>query len=130
MDTSTVGDERLRTQIDRFVAAYNAQDFAALGELLGPQARYQHHGQQFSAGDKQELLALMEQIAAGFPDRRFAEVRRVLPSGSHVVLEAVWTGTAAADMPGFASAGDVARLECCGIFAFDGEQIVAWDDFG
>ncbi|MGH9281806.1 MAG: nuclear transport factor 2 family protein [Acidimicrobiales bacterium] len=116
--------------VDEFVDAYNAQDFVRLQDVFSEDVYVIHHNRGVEAKSKQELFGLFEAFGAAFPDRRFHNQRRRLVDGDTVVVEHTWEGTAAADVPGFAAAGDVARLDLCTVITIRHGRVVEYHDYG
>lgn len=115
---------------DAFVAAYNAKDFARLGELISDDVYVVHHNRGVEAKGKQELMGLFEAYGAAFPDRRFSNERGRVAENDTVVVQHTWGGTAAADVPGWAEAGGVVSLDLCTVFTVRHNQLVEYHDYG
>jgi len=115
---------------DAFVEAYNACDFARLGDLISDDVHVVHHNRGVETKSKQELFGLFEAFGAAFPDRRFSNERRRVVDDGTVVVEHTWGGTAAADVPGFAEAGGIVSLDLCTVFTVRHGRLVEYHDYG
>ena len=115
---------------DAFVEAYNAKDFAKLGELIADDVYVVHHNRGVDAKSKKELFGLFSAFGVAFPDRRFHNERRRVVDGDTVVVQHTWGGTAAADVPGFADAGGVVQLDLCTVFTVRHGRLAEYHDYG
>lgn len=117
---------------DRLVAAYNAKDFVGFRKLIIPDLDFEHFNRNFAFKRLDGLMESIELFANTLvPDRRFEPPARVTVSGNVVVREAYYTGTAQADIPGFAPKGSKVRLKFCSVLRFDDRGIlVEWKDYG
>lgn len=117
---------------ERLIQAYNAKDFEAMEAMIAPDLDFAHFNRDFKMSSRSELLAVLRAFAASYvPDRRFEAPERVIVSGSIVVREAWYAGTAAVDLPGFGTAGEAFRLKFCSVMRFDDDDIlVEWKDHG
>jgi len=117
---------------NRLVDAYNAKDFATLEALMAPDLDFSHFNRDFAFRRREDLMAVLRTFAADLvPDRRFLVPERVTVAGPVVVREGFYTGTAAVDIPGFASAGGKIRLKFCSVLRFDHQGLlVEWKDYG
>jgi steroid delta-isomerase-like uncharacterized protein len=127
----TVSDVTTATGVfDAFVKAYNAKDFATLGELISDDVHVVHHNRGVESKTKQELFGLFDAFGAAFPDRRFSNERGRVVEGDTVVVEHTWGGTAAVDVPGFAEAGGIVSLDLCTVFTVRHGRLVEYHDYG
>ena len=117
---------------EKVIAAYNAQDFDALGPLLAEHLDFAHFNRNFVMKSREELLGVLRAFAADYaPDRRFEAAERISAVGDIVIREAWYAGTAAVDLPGFGAAGEAFRLKFCSVMRFDGAGVlVEWKDHG
>lgn len=115
---------------NRWIAAYNARDFATLRTLMTDDIHIEHHNRGVSLDGPAAMLAVMEQFGALLPDRRFHTVRRQFAAGDTVVTELTWEGTAATDIEGFAKKGEVVRLELACLWTMREGRIAAYHDYG
>lgn len=117
--------------VERLVSAYNHKDFNTLEALLAPNLDFAHFNRGFEFNDRGKVLEIIRHFAAELvPDRRMEEAVRVTVSGNIVVREAYYSGTAATDIPGFATAGHF-RLKFCSVFQLDDAGVILeWKDYG
>jgi hypothetical protein len=117
---------------DRLVDAYNEKDFGRLEQMIAAEIDFAHFNRDFAFTKREDLIAILLRFATELvPDRCFLPPERVTASGSTVVREAYYTGTAQVDLPGFASAGNRFKLKFCSVMRFDQHAIlVEWKDYG
>jgi hypothetical protein len=117
---------------NRLVDAYNTKDFATLEALMAPDLDFAHFNRDFAFRRREDLMAVLRTFAADLvPDRRFLAPERVTVAGPVVVREGFYTGTAAVDLPGFATAGGKIRLKFCSVMRFNDQGLlVEWKDYG
>jgi steroid delta-isomerase-like uncharacterized protein len=123
------GEQALAVAED-FIAAYNAKDFQTLERVLASDLVMRHHNRDVELIGAESALSTMHSFESAFPDRRFHSIRRRLAVGEHAIVEHTWEATATVDVPGFAAAGEVARMELCTVFTIRNGQIVEYDDYG
>ena len=118
--------------VERFLEAYNAQDFDAMQALLAPDVRFAHYNRNFAFDSSAELIATLRTFASDYvPDRVLGPALRTATVGHTVYREQLWTGTLATDLPGFGSAGDAISDRLCSVFTVgDGGTIVEYLDYG
>ena len=118
--------------VERYVEAYNAQDWAALEEVFAPDLHFEHVGRGFSFDTSAELIATLKTFAAEYlPDRSFGEATRRSVDGSTVYREHLWSGTLATDLEGFGKAGDRIADRLCAVFTVNGDgRIAEYLDYG
>lgn len=118
---------------EAMVAAYNAQDFAAMEKQIAPDVDFAHFNRNFVLTSRAELLGVLRQFASDcIPDRRFEPSERIFAVGDDTVVRIGWyAGTCAIDLDGFGKAGESFRLKFCSVLRFDAAgTIVEWKDFG
>jgi SnoaL-like domain len=117
---------------DRFVAAYNAKDFGAMGSMVVPNLDFSHFNRDFTFDNWAGLAEVLHQFATTLvPDRHFLPAERVSVAGNLFFREGWWTGTATVDLPGFADAGGTIMLKFCTVMRFnDDGLLVEWKDHG
>jgi SnoaL-like domain len=117
---------------EALIAAYNAKDFDAMEAMIAPDIDFAHFNRDFVLTSRDELLGVLRQFARDFfVDRCFEPPERCVSSGNVAVREAWYTGTCAADLPGFGAAGETFRLKLCTVMRFDDNGIlVEWKDHG
>lgn len=117
---------------ERLIEAYNRKDFDALEAMIAPDLDFAHYNRDFILSSRDALLDVLRNFASTYvPDRRFEPVERVTTSGSIVVREGWYAGTAAVDLPGFGAAGEAFRLKFCSVMRFDDNDVlVEWKDHG
>lgn len=113
-----------------FVEAYNAGDDAAMLALCAPDIHVIHHNRSVEVTGREAFAALLAGFKAAFPDKRFVERRAEHADGDTAIIAHTWTGTAVADVPGFAASGEVARLELCTLYTVRGGLIGDYHDYG
>jgi ketosteroid isomerase-like protein len=117
--------------VDAFLAAYNAGDLDAVGELLHDDVRVVHYGTPFDITGRD---AVIESFARSrdvtWSQRAFLPRRRTTAQDDRVVLEHAWAGTAAVDVPDRAKAGEVVHIELCSVFTIRDGRIAAYDEWG
>lgn len=117
--------------VERFMDAYNAQDFDTMEACLAPDLDFQHYNRGFSFSSAAELIATLRTFAAEYiPDRILGPALRVNTAGEVVYREQLWTGILAADLPGFGSAGDPVNERLCTVFTVRNGRIVEYYDYG
>jgi steroid delta-isomerase-like uncharacterized protein len=115
---------------NRFIAAYNAKDFATLRRLMTEDIHVEHHNRGFSLDGPDAVLDVMNRFAELVPDRRFHSVRCQFSDGQRVVTQIVWEATAVADVPGFAKKGEPIRLDLACIWTIREGRISDYHDYG
>jgi ketosteroid isomerase-like protein len=117
---------------EAMIAAYNAQDFAAMKRQIAPDVDFAHFNRNFVLTSRDELLGVLRQFASDFfVERRFEPAERVIASGDSVVRIGWYAGTCAVDLEGFGKAGETFRFKFCSVLRFDDQGvIVEWKDFG
>jgi hypothetical protein len=73
---------------------------------------------------------LLGGFKAAFPDKRFVDRRAEHSDADTAIIAHTWTGTAVADVPGFAANGEVARLDLCTLYTVRDGVIVDYHDYG
>jgi hypothetical protein len=117
--------------VERYVEAYNAQDWAALEEVFAPDLHFEHVGRGFAFDSSADLIATLKTFAADYlPDRAFGEATRRTVDGDTVVREHLWSGTLATDLEGFGKKGDAIADRLCAVFTVAGGRIVEYLDYG
>ena len=118
--------------VERYVEAYNAQDWTALEEVFAPDLHFEHVGRGFSFDTSAELIATLKTFAAEYlPDRSFGEATRRSVDGNTVYREHLWSGTLATDLEGFGTAGDRIADRLCAVFTVNGDgRIAEYLDYG
>lgn len=122
----------LAEKSDQLVAAYNAQDFAAMAALMAPDLDFAHFNRNFVLHSCDALVEILKGFAATCaPDRHFEPAELVLEVGDTVIRQAWYAGTAAIDLPGFGAAGEAFRLKFCSFMRFGPDGLlIEWKDFG
>lgn len=115
---------------DQYIDAYNRIDFDALGELLADDVHIIHHNRGVEVDGKEAALALYQGYGGAFPDRAFTDRRDVLVDGETAIVRHTWGGTAAADVPGWATTGEKVSLALTTFLTFRGGRLVSYEDFG
>jgi steroid delta-isomerase-like uncharacterized protein len=116
--------------VDELIEAFNAPDFDALDALLADDIVFSHKNKGMEGSGKTQLLSNIRMMNDAFPGRTISATKRGAVVGDVVFREATWGGTAAADVPGFAKAGERAHLDTMTIFVIHGGRIHEWSDFG
>lgn len=117
---------------EAMIAAYNAQDFAAMESQIAADVDFAHFNRDFVITSRDALLDVLRQFARDcFTERRFEPAERVTAAGDIVVREGWYAGTCAIDLPGFGQAGESFRLKFCSVLRFDDKGIIVeWKDHG
>jgi hypothetical protein len=117
---------------EAMIAAYNAQDFAAMEGQIAAQVDFAHFNRNFALASRGELIGVLRQFASDFfTERHFEPAERMIVSGDTVVRIGWYVGTCAVDLEGFGKAGEAFRLKFCSVLRFDDAGvIVEWKDFG
>lgn len=116
---------------EAYIDAYNSKDMDALASMLTENVHIIHHNRGVEVTGRDNAVALYEGYGQAVPDRAFADRKRldVLADG-RVLIEHTWSGTAAADIPGWASSGEKLSLDICTFLTFDGDKVADYHDFG
>ncbi|MDQ0382955.1 nuclear transport factor 2 family protein [Amycolatopsis thermophila] len=115
---------------ERFVEAYNSGDRDRLLALCAEDIRVVHHNRGVDLSDKNAFGDIVKGFEAAFPDKHFEDRRARHTDGDSVVIEHTWVGTAQADVPGFATAGEVARIDLCSRYTVRDGLVVEYHDYG
>jgi predicted ester cyclase len=117
---------------EAMIAAYNAQDFAAMERQIVADVDFAHYNRNFFLTSRDELLGVLRQFASDFfLDRRFEPAERIVASGDTVVRIGWYAGTCAIDIDGFGKAGEGFRFKFCSVLRFNDDGIIVeWKDFG
>lgn len=116
--------------VEQFGSLYNAGDVEGMLALCADDITVIHHNRDIEVHGKEALAGLFNSFAQAFPDKRFLEPTAVITDGTNVVVEHTWTGTAAADVPGFANSGEVAKMDLSTRYTVKDGVIVEYHDFG
>lgn len=128
---NTVSVERLLFLTEELVAAYNARDFARLAGMLSPNLKFCHHNRGFAFDSRDDFIDVLRQFAGDIvPDRRLGPALRCVASGNVVLREQTWGGTARADIPGMARAGERFSIDLATVLVFKGEVVAEYHDYG
>jgi ketosteroid isomerase-like protein len=122
-------DEKLAV-VQRLIAAFNAPDFDELSDILADNIVFSHKNKGMEGSGKEKLLENIRLMNEAFPGRVIGETKRFAINGDVVFREGYWTGKAAHDVPGFATAGELAYLDTVTLLVIRGGQIHEWCDFG
>ncbi|GAB3392506.1 nuclear transport factor 2 family protein [Amycolatopsis echigonensis] len=115
---------------ERFVEAYNSGDRDALLALCAEDIHVEHHNRGVDLNDRDAFGDIIKGFEAAFPDKHFENRRALHSDGDTVVVEHTWVGTAQADVPGFATAGEVARIDLCSRYTVRDGLVVEYHDYG
>lgn len=117
---------------EKFVDAYNRQDFDAMSAVMAPDIDFAHFNRDFEMHSRDELVGTLKAFAAEyFVERKFEKPEKLLVDGNTVVRIAWYAGKAKVDLPGFGAAGEAFRLKFCSVMRFDDQGVlVEWKDFG
>ena len=117
--------------IEKAVEAYNEQDFDAYQEFFASDLRFVHHNRGFAFTDRDTFIKTLRMFAADLiPNRRLHPATRIFQSGSVVVREQEWGGTAISDVPGIASKGESFTLEFSTVYVFEADKVVEYHEYG
>jgi limonene-1,2-epoxide hydrolase len=130
MATETV-ETRAVDVVERFIVAYNAQDFDSLQRCLHTTLDFRHYNRGFSFTTATELVATLRTFAAEYlPDRKLGPAVRRNSVNDVVYREQHWTGTLTTDLPGFGAAGDSIDQRLCSVFIVRDGKIAEYYDYG
>ena len=115
---------------DTYIDAYNRKDLEAVVAMLASDVHIIHHNRGVEVTGPEAARALYEGYGAAFPDRAFTKRRDVLVNGDTVIVRHTWGGTAAADVPGWATTGDAVSLDVTTFLTFRDGVLVEYEDFG
>lgn len=115
---------------DAYVDAYNSADFDALSALLADDVHIIHHNRGVEVHGRDAALELFKGYGAAFPDRAFRDRTYSTIVDHQVLVQHTWGGTAAADVPGWASAGEKVALELTTFLHFKDGKLVEYHDYG
>ncbi len=115
---------------NRWIAAYNAKDFATLKSMMTDDIHIEHHNRGVNFNGPDTMLTVMNQFGELLPDRRFHSIRRQFAAGNQVVTELIWEATPTADIEGFAKKGEVIKLELACIWTVRDGKICDYHDYG
>ena len=111
--------------LDRFAAAWNAHDLAALMDCMAEDCAFHAAGGPEAEGRRHQGRAAVEAayaaIFAAYPDANWAPTRAPLLDGDTALTSWRFTGTAAG--------GARAEVDGCDILVFAGERIVLKDSY-
>lgn len=124
-------DHQLLDRALAVVAAWNAEDYDALSELIHERVVAIHQNRGVGAEGRDKMFATIEEMSKAFPDRSITETKRWAVSGRTVFRETTWQGTAAVDVPGFGKAGEHSSINVLSLMTFDEDgKLVEWCDYG
>lgn len=118
------------TVVDQFADAYNSGADDKLLSLCSEDILVVHHNRDITVNGKDAFGALLATFKEAFPDKHFENRRGRYVDGDKVIVEHTWTGTAAADVPGWARQGEVARLDLCTVYTVRDGLVVEYHDYG
>lgn len=116
---------------NRWIEAYNTQDYDTIRALCAPDIRMTHHNRDFAVVGPDPIVESMVAFEQVGPDKRFTEPRTQYVAGDTVITQQVWTFTAAVDVPVFdAKAGEVTALDLACIWTVRDGKVVEYHDYG
>lgn len=115
---------------ERFIEAYNSGDRDRLLALCAEDIHVVHHNRGVEFHDRNGFGDVIKGFEAAFPDKHFENRRAKHLDGDTVVVEHTWVGTAQADVPGFATAGEVAKIDLCSRYTVRDGLVVEYHDYG
>lgn len=118
------------TVVEQFAEAYNSGADDKVLALCSPEISVVHHNRDIVINGREAFAALLVNFKGAFPDKRFENQRGIYSDGDRVIVEHSWTGTAAADVPGWAQQGEVARLDLCTVYTVRDGLVVEYHDYG
>jgi predicted ester cyclase len=113
-----------------FIDAYNAGDDKAMLNVCADNIHVTHHNRGVLLRGRKAFGELLAGFKGAFPDKKFVDRRGVYVDGENVLVEHTWTGTAQADVPGFAQNGEKAQLDLCTRYTVRDGLIVEYHDYG
>lgn len=127
--TTTDKDDLLQFAED-YIDAYNSGDLERIGALLAEDVRLVHHNRGVDVQGKPAALELFETYGKLFPDKAFTNRRSIAQAGDRVFVEHTWGGKAAADVPGWAAAGETVSLDLGTFLTVRDGLLVEYNDYG
>jgi hypothetical protein len=117
---------------NRFMDAYNNQDFDTMASMMVPDIDFNHFNRDFPMNSRDALIDTLRTFAAQyFVERAFEKPEKLLVDGNTAVRVAWYGGIPKVDLPGFGDAGEKFRLKLCSVMRFNDEGLLAeWKDFG
>jgi ketosteroid isomerase-like protein len=125
LDAMSIDDPH-RALIERYLAAYNAFDVAAMMNLLHPDVSFENAAGgevTASAQGREEFRALAEHAATLFTSRR-QSIREYTPTATGAQVEIDYEGVLATDLGADLHAGQTLRLVGRSTFEFRNGRIV------
>lgn len=118
------------TVVERFVEAYNSGDREKLLQLCAEDIRVTHHNRGVDLKGRDAFGEILKSFEGAFPDKHFENRRAQHVDGNNVLVEHTWVGTAQTDVPGFAQAGEVVRIDICTRYTVRDGLVVEYHDYG
>jgi ketosteroid isomerase-like protein len=116
---------------NRWIEAYNAQDYDTIRELCDPKIHMEHHNRGFVIDGPDAVVETMNGFGAIAPDKRFAEPRVQHVAGDTVTTRQAFTFTPSVDIDVFgATAGEVFSVDLACIWTVRDGKIVEYHDYG
>jgi ketosteroid isomerase-like protein len=123
-----VRDDNVAT-VENYIEAYNAKDFQAVEKFFAPGFHMIHNNRGFDSVGVEPMMAAVRGMAEMAPDRRYAQVRRMMtPDDTTVVTQILYTGTQ--------QAGELLgptpeiSVELCSIWTISDGTITKLEDYG
>jgi steroid delta-isomerase-like uncharacterized protein len=113
-----------------YIEAYNSGDLDRIAAVLADDIRLVHHNRGVDVRGKQDARGLFETYGKLFPDKKFSNRRSLTATGDRVFVEHTWGGKAAADVPGWAAAGETVSLDLGTFITVRDGQIAEYHDYG
>lgn len=115
---------------ETYIDAYNSGDLDRITALLAEDVRFVHHNRGVDVQGKDAARQLFETYGQLFPGKAFSNRRSIAASGDRVFVEHTWGGTAAADVPGWAAAGETVSLDLGTFMTVRDGLLVEYHDYG
>ncbi len=118
--------------VEKYIAAYNEQDFEAVASCFAPDLHFEHFNKGYRFNSRDELITTLKAFASSYmPDRTMGPALRTKAIDNTVFREHVWSGTLAADVPGFGAKGDKVAHRLCAVFTVGAAGLITeYFDYG
>ncbi|PKW16532.1 nuclear transport factor 2 family protein [Saccharopolyspora spinosa] len=115
---------------ENYIDAYNSGDLDRIAAFLAEDVRLVHHNRGVDVQGKEAARQLFETYGQLFPDKAFSNRRSIAAVGNRVFVEHTWGGKAAADVPGWAAAGETVSLDLGTFMTVRDGLLVEYNDYG
>lgn len=116
--------------VDQFISAYNEGNDDKVLNLCATDILIVHHNRGIVIEGRDAFAEILKQAKQVLPDKQFTKRTAKHECGDSIIVEHSWGGTAQADFPGLAKAGEIVSLELCTRYTLKGGVIVEYHDYG